>query len=30
MAPDWANPGDELLAEFTEETGISVIFNELG
>ena len=27
MAPDWANPGDELLAEFTEETGISVIFN---
>ena len=29
MAPDWANPGDELLAEFTEETGISVIFNEV-
>ena len=29
MAPDWANPGDELLAEFTEETGISIIFNEV-
>lgn len=29
MAPDWANPGDELLAEFTEETGISVVFNEV-
>lgn len=29
MAPDWANPGDELLAEFTKETGISVIFNEV-
>lgn len=29
MAPDWANPGDELLAEFTEKTGISVIFNEV-
>ncbi len=29
MAPDWANPGDELLAEFTQETGISVIFNEV-
>ena len=29
MAPDWANPVDELLAEFTEETGISVIFNEV-
>lgn len=29
MAPDWANPGDELLAAFTEETGISVIFNEV-
>lgn len=29
MAPDWANPGDELLAEFTEDTGISVIFNEV-
>lgn len=29
MAPDWANPGDELLAEFTEKTGISVVFNEV-
>lgn len=29
MAPDWANPGDELLAEFTEETGISVVYNEV-
>lgn len=29
MAPDWANPGDKLLAEFTEETGISVVFNEV-
>ena len=29
MAPDWANPGDELLAEFTEETGISVVFHEV-
>ena len=26
---NWANPGDELLAEFTEETGISVVFNEV-
>lgn len=30
MAPDWANPGDELLAEFAKETGIKVIINEVG
>lgn len=29
MVPDWANPGEELLAQFTEETGIKVVMNEV-
>lgn len=29
MVPDWGNPGEELLAQFTEETGISVVMNEV-
>ena len=30
MAPDWAIPADEQLSEFTEETGIEVVVNEVG
>ena len=30
MAPDWAIPADEQLDEFTEETGIEVVVNEVG
>lgn len=30
MAPDWAIPTEEQLAEFKEETGIEVIVNEVG
>lgn len=29
MIPDWGVPNDELLAEFTEETGIDVVINEV-
>lgn len=29
MVPDWGNPGEELLKEFTEETGIKVTVNEV-
>ncbi len=29
MIPDWGVPGDDLLAEFTEETGIKVVINEV-
>lgn len=29
MIPDWGNPGEELLKEFTEETGIKVTVNEV-
>lgn len=30
MAPDWAISADEQLSEFTEETGIEVVVNEVG
>lgn len=30
MAPDWAVPTDEQLDEFTKETGIEVVVNEVG
>lgn len=30
MAPDWAIPTDEQLDEFTDETGIEVVVNEVG
>ena len=30
MAPDWAIPADEQLDEFTKETGIEVVVNEVG
>ena len=30
MAPDWAIPADEQLKEFTDETGIEVVVNEVG
>lgn len=30
MAPDWAIPTEEQLAEFKEETGIDVVVNEVG
>lgn len=30
MIPDWGAPNDELLAEFTEESGIDVVVNEVG
>lgn len=29
MIPDWGVPGDDLLSEFTEETGIKVVINEV-
>ena len=29
MVPDWGNPGEELIKEFQEETGIKVIVNEV-
>ena len=29
MVPDWGNPGEELLSQFTEETGIHVVVNEV-
>lgn len=29
MVPDWGNPGEELLSQFTEETGINVVMNEV-
>lgn len=29
MIPDWGVPGDDLLSEFTEETGINVVINEV-
>lgn len=30
MIPDWGVPSDEMLAKFTEESGIDVIVNEVG
>lgn len=30
MAPDWAIPTDEQLAQFKDETGIEVVVNEVG
>lgn len=29
MVPDWGNPGEELLDEFTKDTGIKVTVNEV-
>lgn len=30
MVPDWAVPSDDMLADFTEDTGIEVVMNVVG